>query len=259
VGQVIVNLAVNARDAMPDGGRLVLKVGSTELGAEHGLPPGRFAVLSVTDTGSGMDAETAARIFEPFFTTKPDGTGLGLAGAYGIVKQSGGTIWVYSEVGHGSTFKVYLPLVEHAASAATVVPAVTPAREGDGETILLVEDDLHVRAIVAEMLESRNYRVLAAADGEEAISLAEAQGAEIDLLLSDVVMPGLGGRELADRIRALQPSVCVLHMSGYTDDIVIRRGVLDRSAAFIEKPFSSDELARRIRQLLGEPPLAQAA
>ncbi len=249
--QVLANLAVNARDAMPRGGRLVLEVSSVALGDEAAtdLPPGRYAVLAVSDTGCGMDAETAAQIFEPFFTTKSDGTGLGLATVHGIVQQSGGSIWVSSEPGAGTTFRVHLPLVEQRAIAP---PRAVPASCGEsgGETILLVEDDRQVRRVVAEMLGDRGYSVLEASSGEEALRLADPQNGRVDLLLSDLVMPGMGGREIAERFKKLHPAAPVLYMSGYTDDAVVRRGVLDRSAAFIEKPFGSDDLARRVRQLL---------
>jgi len=244
--QVILNLAVNARDAMPNGGRLTLDVGLAE--GDIDLPPGRFALLAVSDTGCGMDSETVTQIFDPFFTTKSEGTGLGLATVHGIVKQSGGSIWVHSEVGQGTTFKIYFPLAEQTGTPpAQTAPA--PVRTANGETILLVEDDPQVRVIVARMLEASGYRVIPAADGAEALQQAGSAG-RIDLLLSDVVMPGLGGRELAERLRQVQPEAAVLHMSGYTDDAVIRRGVLEHDAAFIEKPFSAEDLCRRVRELL---------
>jgi signal transduction histidine kinase/ActR/RegA family two-component response regulator len=245
--QVILNLAVNARDAMPKGGRLTLDVGVAE--GDSDLPPGRFALLAVSDTGGGMDSETITQIFDPFFTTKSEGTGLGLATVHGIVKQSGGSIWAYSEVGQGTTFKIYFPLAEQAETpAAKMTPA--PVGTANGETILLVEDDPQVRMIVARMLEASGYRVIAAADGEEALQQAGSANGRIDLLLSDVVMPGLGGRELAERLRKVQPEAAVLHTSGYTDDAVIRRGVLEHDAAFIEKPFTAEDLCRRVRELL---------
>jgi two-component system cell cycle sensor histidine kinase/response regulator CckA len=249
--QVIVNLAVNARDAMPKGGRLTIEVGTAEVGSDHAvdLPPGRFALLAVTDTGRGMNSETAAQIFEPFFTTNPEGTGLGLATVHGIVKQSGGSVWVYSEVDEGTTFKVYLPLATQ-GTADTRALAPPSAGQSAGETILLVEDDQQVRGILDRLLEAQGYRVLVASGGEEALELANPADGTIDLLLSDLVMPGISGRETADRLALIQPDALVLHMSGYTDDAVVRRGVLDRTAAFIQKPFSLDELARRIRELL---------
>lgn len=248
--QVIANLAVNARDAMPDGGRLTLRVTKVDVGADGlGLPPGEFALLSVSDTGCGMDAETAAQIFDPFFTTKRDGTGLGLATVHGIVTQSGGSIWVYSEPGEGTTFKVYLPLAATANAPALAPSQPVPAGLA-GETILLVEDDDQVRAVVLRMLESLGYRVLSAGDGDAALDLAASCDVPIDLLLSDLIMPGLGGREVAERLRPLHPEAAVLYMSGYSDEAVIRRGILDRKAAFIEKPFASGDLARRVREAL---------
>jgi two-component system, cell cycle sensor histidine kinase and response regulator CckA len=245
--QVILNLAVNARDAMPNGGRLTLEVGFAE--GDVDLQPGPFALLAVRDTGCGMDPEIMTQIFDPFFTTKSEGTGLGLATVHGIVKQSGGSIWVYSEVAQGTTFKIYFPLSDQARTPPVGL-TLPPAATMNGETILLVEDDPQVRMIVARMLEVTGYRVIAASDGEEALRQAGSVDGRIDLLLSDVVMPGIGGRELAERLREVQPEAAVLHMSGYTDDAVIRRGVLERGAAFIEKPFSAVELGRRVRQLL---------
>jgi PAS domain S-box-containing protein len=260
LGQVIANLAVNARDAMPHGGRLGIEVGTAEVGADHtaGLSPGRYASLVVSDTGEGMDAATAAQVFEPFFTTKAEGTGLGLATVHGIVTQSGGSIFVDSEPRHGTTFRIFLPLAEQVASPrSTPVPA---GKRGSGETILLVEDDPLVRPIVARMLETWGYRVLVAEEGGQALDLAERVNGPIDLLLSDLVMPGMGGREVAERLGRLRPGIRVLHMSGYTDDAVVRRAVPDRGAAFIQKPFGSDELARRIRELLdGEVAARDAA
>jgi CheY-like chemotaxis protein len=238
---------------MRDGGRMTVEVTSAEVGSDHGadLAPGRYALLAVSDTGSGMDGETAAQIFEPFFSTKTDGTGLGLATVHGIVKQSGGSIWVYSELGGGTTFKVYLPLVPHRAYESQPLREVATSN-GSNETVLLVEDDPQVCRIVARTLKARNYRVITASSDRDALRLADPMNGRVHLLLSDVVMPGLGGRELAARIRVLQPGIRVLHMSGYTDDAVIRRGVLDRTAAFIEKPFSSEQLAYRVREVLDQ-------
>jgi two-component system cell cycle sensor histidine kinase/response regulator CckA len=248
--QVLLNLVVNARDAMPQGGAVTVAVGKREIGPDYlsGLAQGSYAVVSVTDTGCGMDAETTARIFEPFFTTKGDGTGLGLATVHGIVEQSGGTIWVYSELGAGTTFKVYLPL-----SAGSTTPATQRAAEGSptggvGQTVLLVEDDLQVRSIVLEMLEGHGYTVLPAATGAEAIAIASGADA-ITVLLSDVVLPGMGGREVAEQVRVLQPATRVLHMSGYSDEHVVRHGSLDSGVAFIEKPFTGAELARSVAAL----------
>jgi len=251
--QVIMNLVVNARDSMPDGGRITVEVGEVDVAADHSLDlrPGRFALLAVTDTGQGMDAETAARIFEPFFTTKSDGTGLGLATVHGIVTQTGGTIWVYSEPGRGTTFKIYLPLSEHVAAPASARRPDAPAAGAGGEHVLVVEDDRQVRAIVMHMLASRGFEVTAAADTAEALACAE--GPELfDLILSDLVLPEMSGRDLVEAIRSRQPQAAVMFMSGYSDDAVRRRGVLQPGSAFIEKPFSSDELVRRVRSLLDE-------
>jgi PAS domain S-box-containing protein len=246
--QVIANMAVNARDAMPDGGLLQLDVSTVDLDWHSAtVEPGRYALLSISDTGIGMDSETAAQIFEPFFTTKEGvGTGLGLATAHGIVKQSGGHIWVYSEPGQGTTFKIYLPLVKEEAALPEAEPEPVV---GGAETVLLVEDDADVRLIVSRMLKERGYDVVSAADGDEAVSVASRRDG-FDLLLTDVVMHGLSGRETADRLRELQPGLTVLYMSGYTDDAVVRRGVLSAGTAFVQKPFSSDELARKVRSLL---------
>jgi PAS domain S-box-containing protein len=251
--QVIANLAVNARDAMPDGGRLVIRVGFADIDATQAFDGAmvRSAVLSVTDTGTGMDPETVEQVFEPFFTTKDDGTGLGLATVHGIVTQSGGSIWVHSEPGQGSTFKIYLPLAHGTvAEKPLLLPVAAPPAGGLGETILLVEDDPQVRAVVGKMLESLEYRVLPAGDGEAALALAEAFDGPIDVLVSDLVMPGLGGRQVAERLRESNPDTAVLYMSGYSDEAVVRRGVVDPNASFLQKPFATADLARRVTQML---------
>ncbi len=253
VEQVIANLAVNARDAMPGGGQLTLEVTTTEIGSEEeiDLVPGRYAMLTVSDTGRGMDAETLAKIFEPFFTTKDDGSGFGLPTVHGIVVQSGGSIWVYSEVDHGTTFKVFLPLAEQAQPLESRKPdRAASITQSSGETILLVEDDPHVQRIVRNILHKSRYRVLPANGGEEALELAKAENGTIDLLLSDLVMPGTSGRQLAEQIQAIRPDIAILYMSGYTDDAVVRRGVLDAGMAFIQKPFGAEQLALRIREVL---------
>jgi two-component system, cell cycle sensor histidine kinase and response regulator CckA len=253
IEQVLANLAVNARDAMAEGGLLTLEVKTTEIRSEHeiDLAPGRYAMISVSDTGAGMNPETVAQIFDPFFTTKAEGTGFGLSTVHGIVVQSGGSIWVYSEVGHGTTFKMFLPLAEQAQSLESRLPdrpsGVTESAE---ETILLVEDDPHVQRIVRNILSRSGYRVLTAGGAEEALRIAEEEGGTIHLLLSDLVMPGTGGRELAVQIQKLRPDVSILYMSGYTDDAVIRRGVLEAGMAFIQKPFGAEDLARRVREVL---------
>ena len=246
--QVITNLAVNARHAMPDGGRLTIEISVAEIDADHPSPlePGSYAVLSVSDTGFGMNAETAAQIFEPFFTTKEGlGTGLGLATAHGIVKQSGGHIWVYSEPGLGTTFKIYLPLIADVTSPKAIRK---PAPDGQGELVLLVEDDAEVRMFVREMLLDTGYQVLVAGSGEDAIELAQSHQ-DIEIVLTDVVMQGLNGRETVERLRETHPDVAVLYMSGYTDDAVLRSGALERGTAFLQKPFGTADLARKVRQV----------
>jgi len=246
--QVITNLAVNARHAMPDGGKLTIEISVAEIDA--GLPtplePGDYAVLSVSDTGVGMDAETAAQVFEPFFTTKEGlGTGLGLAMVHGIVKQSGGHIRVYSEPGLGTTFRIYLPLIE---DSTAVKASVQAAPDGQGELVLLVEDDAEVRMFVREMLIDTGYRVLVARSGEDALELAQGR-LDIEIVVTDVVMQGLNGRETVERLRETHPDVAVLYMSGYTDDAVLRSGALERGTAFLQKPFGTADLARKVRQV----------
>jgi len=261
--QVLLNLAVNARDAMPTGGRLnieTIRVTSASELAErrHRLPPGDYACLAVTDTGSGMDEATQAHLFEPFFTTKEvgRGTGLGLATVYGIVKQSGGYIWVYSEVGHGTTVKVYLPRVPADEVAPSLsAPAPAPAAEpsearGGPETVLLVEDAAPVRSLARRSLEARGYTVLDAADGATALDLAARHRGGIDVLVTDVVMPGMSGRELAERLAPERPRMKVLYTSGYTDDAMVRQGVLTAGVAFLQKPFVPETLARKVREVL---------
>jgi two-component system, cell cycle sensor histidine kinase and response regulator CckA len=257
VEQVIFNLAANARDAMPQGGHLAVAVADVDLGepaarAHGAAPPGAYSVLSVSDTGCGMDAETRARIFEPFFTTKEQGkgTGLGLATVYGIVEQHGGFIRVESEPGAGTTFRVYFPRAAPAAGEAAPARAEQPEPLPRGtEVVLLVEDEGAVRRLTRELLEMQGYTVLEAAGGEEALRLS-AEGGQIDLLLTDVVMPRLSGRELAERLSAERPHLKVLYFSGYTDDIVVRHGLLEHGLAFIQKPFSQEALLRKVREVL---------
>ncbi|HUF35844.1 MAG TPA: PAS domain S-box protein [Gemmatimonadales bacterium] len=253
--QVLLNLAVNARDAMPGGGRLTIETRNALLGPEYtaghaAVEPGPYVLLAVTDNGSGMDDATRTRIFEPFFTTKEPGrgTGLGLSMVYGIVKQSGGYIWVYSEVGRGTSFKIYLPRV--AGEVAQAAPEPAPSGQGGKETILLVEDEPAVRSLAHRLLTERGYRVIAAADGTAALDLAGRHEGVIDLLMTDVVMPGMGGRELAERLLALRPATRVLYITGYTEDTVVRHGLVRSGLSFLEKPFRPDVLLARVRQVL---------
>jgi PAS domain S-box-containing protein len=255
--QVIMNLAVNARDAMPNGGKLTLETGNVDLdeayAADHyPARAGPFVMLAVSDTGIGMSEETQVHMFEPFFTTKEKGkgTGLGLATVYGIIKQSGGFIWVYSEVGHGTTFKLYLPRVEELAERPSQ-PAQAPARAARGtETVLVVEDEAPVRSVARQVLERHGYTVLEAPSAEAALDIVTRYSGTIHLLLTDVVMPGLNGRELANRLAGLRPDAKVIFMSGYTDDAVTRHGVLEPGSAYVQKPFTPDAIARKVREVL---------
>jgi len=254
--QVIVNLAVNARDAMPDGGTLMIETANVELGPDYCAShpearPGRYVLLAVSDTGVGMSRETVGHLFEPFFTTKPrgKGTGLGLATIYGTVKQAGGTIEVYSEPGQGTTFKLYLPSV--AEKATRWEPELKSEELPTGqETVLLVEDEQLVRDLAERVLRRLGYTVLSARNGGEALLLAEGRAAPIDALLTDVVMPGMSGRELADRLAPLHPETRVMFTSGYTENIIVHHGVVDEGLCFLGKPYTPQGLARKLRELL---------
>jgi len=260
VAQVLMNLAVNARDAMPQGGRVIIETANADIDrvyASHfpGMQAGSYVTLAVSDTGSGMDVETQKHLFEPFFTTKAmgKGTGLGLSTVYGIVKQSGGYISVDSEVGRGSTFKVYLPRLEEGPKGLQAKPEQGTPLQGT-ETILLVEDEEGVRALVRDILQMNGYTVLEASTGKEALNLCEQYGRTIHLMLTDVVMPQMSGRELAEQMAIFKPEIKVLYMSGYTDDAILRHGTLDADLAFIQKPFSPDALVRKVRDVIDRKP-----
>jgi two-component system cell cycle sensor histidine kinase/response regulator CckA len=261
IEQAILNLAVNARDAMAEGGRFRIETCNVELGddyaASHGeVRPGRYVLVEVTDSGHGMDAAIKARIFEPFFTTKPagKGTGLGLAMVYGIVKQSGGHLDVHSERGRGSTFRLYLPRAEESSRVPEPEARAAGSTRGD-ETILVVEDENAVRALARHVLEAQGYRVLEARDGQEALDIAQQYHGPIDLLVTDLVMPRMGGRQLAEALThgTAGRELRVLFISGYTDDISLASGVLRPGASFLQKPFGPTSLARRVRELLDTP------
>ena len=262
--QVIMNLVVNAKDSMPEGGKITIQSSNVtvrpNLGEHRFIQPGRYSVISVADTGQGMDKETQSRIFEPFFTTKEKGkgTGLGLSTVYGIVKQSNGYVFAESQIGAGTTFYVYLPRVEE--TVEELGPVTTQESEKGGcETVLLVEDEESVRELVRVTLISRGYKVLEAENGESGLRIAEATKGPIDILVTDVVMPGMGGRELAKRLVALRPGTSVLYLSGYTEDAIVTQGALSPGTAFLQKPFTLQNLAKKVREVLRSRQQAKSA
>jgi CheY-like chemotaxis protein len=255
--QVLINLAVNARDAMPQGGRLTIETGNIYLDENYSkrhleVSPGWYIMLAVSDTGIGMDAQTQSHIFEPFFTTKEvgKGTGLGLATVHGIVKQSGGHIWIESEVGNGTSVKIYFPRVEVNEVETRSLPQSIPSASLKGnETILLIEDDLRVRQITREILQSQDYKVLEA-NGEDALQVSQQYPGKIDLLLTDIVMPKSNGREIAEQLLEVRPDLKVIYMSGYADDIIIQHGLLEGELTFLPKPFTPKTLVEKVRTTL---------
>jgi two-component system cell cycle sensor histidine kinase/response regulator CckA len=255
IEQILVNLAVNARDAMPDGGKLTIETAHVTLDEDYTrlhpeVLPGHYTLFSVSDTGMGIEESVQQHIFEPFFTTKKKGkgTGLGLATCYGIVKQAGGHIWLYSEPGHGTTFKIYLPCVKAAAEAAVPQPSVERPR--GSETILLVEDEPPVLKLAATVLRRQGYTVLEASNGQEALEMAGEYTGEIHLLLTDVIMPQMGGKALVALLQANHPGMKILYASGYTDDTIVHHGILKAGVAFLQKPFTPSSLAHKVRMTL---------
>jgi CheY-like chemotaxis protein len=254
--QVIMNLVVNARDAMPDGGKLTIETGTVQLSESYsarqlGIQPGQHVTISISDTGVGMDEETQSHLFEPFFTTKGPGrgTGLGLATAYGIIRQSGGAIGIVSQLGKGATARIYLPVAE--AKAEAVAEKTTSVEQLTGaETILLVEDEARVRKLIVDILSACGYRVLEATRGNEAVRLAATHKGPIHLAVVDVVMPEMSGPDVVRQIQPGHPDMRVLYISGYTDEAIVHHGILESGAAFLQKPFLPGVLARRVREVL---------
>jgi len=263
IHQVLVNLVMNARDAMPSGGKLITETANVELDEQYAaahpeVTPGPCVLLGVSDTGVGMNEDVRAHIFEPFFTTKGTGagTGLGLASVYGIVRQSGGWIWVYSEPGKGTSFKLYFPRLDVTRPQEDVKANAPDSRQGT-ETVLLVEDREDVRSMAREVLESYGYRVLEAANGAQALEVAGRYTGHLDLLLTDVVMPVMNGRELSDRLKELRPETKVLFMSGYSENVIVHQGILKSGIAYIAKPMTPDALAAKVRETLGPSSVAR--
>lgn len=265
IEQVIMNLAVNARDAMPGGGKLIIETANADLDDSYTrshvtVKPGRYINLCVNDTGAGMPPEVKEHLFEPFFTTKDKGkgTGLGLSTVYGIIKQSGGDIWVNSEPGLGTTFNIHLPRVDEPVDNTRMRVTREEIPRGGGETILLVEDEEDVRRLAVRILQRQGYTVLEASCGKDALVLCKEHQGPIHLILTDVVMPGMSGRQLADQLIPLHPNLKVVYMSGYTDNAVIHHGVLEEGVNYIQKPFTIDGLMKRMREVLDKsssPPL----
>ena len=259
IEQVIMNLALNSRDAMPKGGKLTLETANAILDDTYTrqhqpVEPGRYVMLAVSDTGSGMSPETLTRIFEPFYTTKEvgKGTGLGLSMVYGIVKQSGGYVWVYSEPNQGTTFKIYLPRVDQPVEGMAADKQPVTVMRGT-ETILLVEDDPQLRQLSSSVLAHCGYNVLVASTPEEGLAICKANHNDIRLLVTDVVMPRMNGRQLAERVSMMRPKIRVLYISGYTDNAIVHYGVLDTGLWFLPKPFTLSSLVAKVREVLDSP------
>jgi two-component system cell cycle sensor histidine kinase/response regulator CckA len=259
IQQILMNLVVNARDAMPQGGRLTIETANVDIDEgyvrKHApMRAGPYIMLAISDNGIGMDSETQARIFEPFFTTKGagKGTGLGLSTVYGIVKQSNGFLWVYSEPGKGTTFKIYLPRVQGEADKLSEDAKVVPDLRGS-ETVLVVEDEPSVRALAARILRERGYTVIEASNGKEALRTAQEYAGKIHLVLADVVMPEMSGKVLVSQIEAARPGIRALFISGYTDNAIIHHGILEANVAFLQKPFSANVLASKVREVIDSP------